>query len=373
MLDILILFLIYLANIILRPVELLIRNKFIKKAKMKYDNLKSLKIAITGSYGKTSVKHYLANVLKNKYLVSYSPKSYNTPLGISKFINSANLELDDYLVLEFGARRVGDIKELGKLFNINIAVITEIGLMHIDTFKTQKNIIDEKMSLIKYLDSDGFAILNYENEFIRNYQVNVLKFSYGFNHGDFRAKNIKISIYGSEFDLYIYDSFVERIKLNILGKQSILNVMPAIIMCYLKDISFGVLSELTSVSNRLSLRKMEDYYILDDAYNSNILGAKYALEVLRTHNGKRFIITPGFVEMNKEEEYLLIEYGREISKSVDVCILVKNSFTFKLKNYLLDNVMVFYVDDFKDGFNLFLKNKVNNSILLIENDLPDAY
>ena len=56
----------------------------------------------------------------------------------------------EFVVYEFGARRVGDIKELGKLFNINIAVVTEIGLMHIDTFKTQKNIIDEKMSLIKY-------------------------------------------------------------------------------------------------------------------------------------------------------------------------------------------------------------------------------
>lgn len=366
-------FFIYISNFINKPIEYFKNHKYLNRAKNKYDLSNGIKIAVTGSYGKTSVKNYLSEVLKNQYLVISSPKSYNTPLGLSKFINNNNLDMMEYIILEFGARRVKDIQELGKLYLVDIAVITEIGLMHIDTFKTQKNIINEKMSLLNYLKSDGFAILNYENEYIRNYPTSCQKYTYGFNYGDFLAKNIVLSIFSSEFDLYHKEEFIRHIKINLLGRQSILNIMPSIIMCYLNDIPLEFLSSVKSVSNRLSIRKIENYYILDDGYNSNLLGAKYALEVLRNHAGKKFIITPGFVEMNKEKEKLILEFSNQINLSVDICILVKNDFTKMLSSYLSDNIEVFFVRNFSEGFKVFLSKKTDNSILLIENDLPDAY
>jgi UDP-N-acetylmuramoyl-tripeptide--D-alanyl-D-alanine ligase len=118
---------------------------------------------------------------------------------------------------------------------------------------------------------------------------------------------------------------------------------------------------------------MGNYFILDDGYNSNILGATYALEVLKTHSGKKYIITPGFVEMNKEKELLVSLFSKEINNSCDVCILVKNEFTNLLGKYLSESIEVFYVNSFDEGFELFIANKPYNSILLIENDLPDAY
>lgn len=369
----LVLFFIYISNVINKPVEYLINKRYIKKAKDKYNASLGIKIGITGSYGKTSVKNYLSEMLKNKYLVLSTPKSYNTPLGISRFLNASNLEMIDYLILEFGARKVGDIKELGNIFPIDIAVITEIGIMHIDTFLSLENIINEKMSILNSLSLEGFAILNYENEYIRSYETTCKKYTYGFNYGDFLAKNISLSIYSTQFDLVYKDNVVKNIKLDLLGRQSILNIMPSIIMSYLLDIPLRNITDVKSVVNRLSLRKMGNYFILDDGYNSNILGATYALEVLKTHSGKKYIITPGFVEMNKEKELLVSLFSKEINNSCDVCILVKNEFTNLLGKYLSESIEVFYVNSFDEGFELFIANKPYNSILLIENDLPDAY
>ena len=90
----------------------MIGRYYIKKAQIKLSFSDSVKIAITGSYGKTSVKNYLAQTLQKNYLVHFTPKSYNTPLGIAKFVNETNLFMSDFFIYEFGARRLGDINEL---------------------------------------------------------------------------------------------------------------------------------------------------------------------------------------------------------------------------------------------------------------------
>lgn len=368
--DLLIPFVIMVADWINKPIELLINNLFVIKAKNKIKDINAVKIAITGSFGKTSVKNYINDTLKIKYIIKATPKSYNTPLGIAKFINGEDFTLSDFLVYEFGARRSGDIKELARNYAYDIAVITSIGKMHIDTFKNQRKIIEEKMSILNHLNKSGFAILNYENEYIRDFVSDVEKYTYGFTEGDFQARNIEISIFNSKFDLYINDVFTKNFCIKPLGKGAILNVLPAIILCYLYDVEYENIEKIESVKNRLSLRKLEDYYILDDAYNSNILGATYAFEVLSSHNGKRFIITPGFAEMNLIKEELAVEYGMSISDYTDCVILVKNDFTLMLNKYI-HNKEVHFVDSFKTGFELFLKLKEKNSILLIENDLME--
>ena len=368
LIDLLIPILVIFANFINKPIERCIGKFYIKKAKNKIKDSKAIKIAITGSYGKTSVKNYIANSLKNNYLVKSSPQSYNTPLGISKFINETNFTCVDFIIFEFGARRVGDILELRNLYDYDIAVVTGIGKMHIDTFKTQENIISEKMRLVENLDSGKIAILNYENSFIRDYKVSCNMYTYGFEYGDYQARNINLTIFNSTFDLYIKDKYIRSFTINPLGRSAILNFLPALIMCDLFDLDYSNVEIIDSVPNRLSLRIIDDYYILDDAYNSNILGAKYAIEVLKSFDGMKYIITPGFAEMDLISDELAIEYAKYIDETLDHAILVKNSFTSKLAMYI-QNTEISYVDSFKEGFNLFLNIKWNKSILLIENDL----
>ena len=365
LIDLFIPLLVVLANIINHPIEVLINKRYIKKAKRKIDNISAVKIAITGSYGKTSTKNYIADVLKNKYIVKETPKSYNTPLGIALFINKNKFHYSDFIIYEFGARKVGDIRELQQNYNYDIAIVTGIGKMHIDTFKTLENIIEEKMRLVS---NSKIVILNCENELIRNYPVDNDVYTYGFAYGKYQARNLKTDIFESEFDLYIDDKYIRSFKLNLIGKGAILNVLPVLILCDLYKVSYEYIEHLKAVENRLSSRKIDDYYILDDAYNSNILGAIYALEVLKTHNGKKYLITPGFAEMDLIEEELIEEYSNIINETADCVILVKNNFTIKLSEKIKIKE-VFFTESFKKGFNTFLENKEQNSIILIENDL----
>ena len=365
--DLIVLLIIILCDVINKPIEILIANYYLKKAQKKIEFIKSKKIAITGSFGKTSTKHYLRSVLKNKYLVKSSMKSYNTPLGLARFINSEEFNCVDFVIYEFGARRKGDIYELSKLFSYDIAIVTSIGNMHIDTFKNINNIIEEKMSICSYICESGFVVLNYENQYIRNYPLNKKKYTYGFMYGDYRAKNIKLSIFNSSFDLYINEEFVRNFNIKPLGRSAILNILPTIIFCDIYCIDYKYISKIEAVENRLSLRVIDNYYILDDAYNSNLEGAIYALEVLKTHEGSKFLITPGFVEMDLILEELAIKYAKEINYCCDMVFLVKNKFTLYMSKYI--DVNMIFVDTFKKGFELFLSMKDDGSILLIENDL----
>ena len=359
------------ADLLLLWPESIINKSYIKKAIKKSEEIRGVKIAITGSFGKTSTKNYLNDILSKKYLVKFSPSSYNTPLGIAKFLNNNNFSFCDFVIYEFGSKRFGDISTLGKYYEYDIAVITDIGFMHLDTFKNIENIIEEKMSILANLKNKGLAILNFENKYIREYAKNCNYISYGFNYGNYQARNIDVSIDGSSFDLYINDLFYQRITIKPLGRQAILNIMPSIILAIKYNIDFNFISHINEVKHRLSIKKIDNYVILDDAYNANLNGALYALEVMKSYKGKKFIITPGFVEMRSINLYLCEKFSEGINQCVDICILENNSFTRRLKKYI--NIECFFVKNFKEGYNLFLNMLEDNSILLIENDLPDFY
>ena len=135
--------------------------KYIKEAKNKTFSYMGNIIAITGSAGKTSTKHLLNQALNLYKPTSSTPKSFNTPLGISMFLNNTNVNMYDNLVLEFGISKVNDMFKLKELVPPNIAFITDIGYMHMETFKDINILIKEKLSI---LDGTYKAVVNYDKK-----------------------------------------------------------------------------------------------------------------------------------------------------------------------------------------------------------------
>src|SRR5690606_7307390 len=133
-----------LSHIVIWPLEYLIQLYYVKKASQKIKMIDAKKIAITGSFGKTSTKSILYHLLKDKFITKMSPKSYNTLMGISLMINNDATYSDEVLILEMGATHTGDIQKLVNLTNPHYAIITDIGPQHLETFKTIENIINEK-------------------------------------------------------------------------------------------------------------------------------------------------------------------------------------------------------------------------------------
>ena len=142
------------------PVETAIQEGFKRDARQKLRERPDLTtIGITGSYGKTSTKFILAELLKQRYSVLATPGSYNTPMGLSLVVNQKLKREHQMLVLEYGIRHPGDMPELGEVARPNVAVVTTVGLAHLETMGSQENIAREKGALLDLLPPDGVAVL----------------------------------------------------------------------------------------------------------------------------------------------------------------------------------------------------------------------
>lgn len=368
-------FLLIIPLVINYPIDKAINKKYLKNSKIKYDSFKGYRLAVTGSYGKTSTKNLINDVLKNKLVGSCSYKSYNTVLGISRYINDIPLEIYDYILLEFGASHVGDIRELTTIYPIDIACVTEIGYMHLDTFKSIDNIILEKMSICH---NAKVCILNYENEYIRNYAVdNVV--SYGFNYGDYRASDVSLDLDGSSFKLFYKGVFIDDFFIPLLGNHQVLNSLCAIAVARYLNIDYEdikkSLLDVKGVEHRLNLIKYDNYQLLDDSYNANIKGSIYALDVLGKISNYGVLITPGFVENTKVLNSLYERFAKKIMDVKPIVIFSNDYQTKYLQKILRDNDYEFIIrDSFKDAFEYFKLNYGDHFYtVLVENDLPDNY
>ena len=154
-------FLVVVANILMYPLELLIREVYIYLAKQqlkRYDHL--IKIGITGSYGKTSTKYILDTLLSEKYNVLITPHSYNTPMGIVKVLRNMLQPNHQIFIAEMGATYVGDINYMCRFVKPKYGIITNVGNQHMETFGTIENVMKTKLELAENIPDDGFCVFN---------------------------------------------------------------------------------------------------------------------------------------------------------------------------------------------------------------------
>ena len=156
------------------PIENKIKNNFVKKAQKKLDDINCKVVAITGSFGKTSTKNVLYQILKQEFEVTASPKSFNTPMGVCKTILENLKETDDFLILEFGARAKGDIQQLAKMVPVDFGIITPIGNCHLETFGSVQNIEDTKFELCN--EVKDAVIFNGASKSTKNLFNNALRY-----------------------------------------------------------------------------------------------------------------------------------------------------------------------------------------------------
>ena len=381
---------IYFANLINHPVERIVYHHFERLAKNKLKSMNNLKvIGITGSYGKTSSKNILNDILKIKFNCLATPKSINTFNGLMITINNKLSKLDDVFIAEMGAYVKGEINGLCKLVNPKYGIITSIGTAHLETFGSEQNIIDGKMELIEYLPSDGIGVLNKDDLKQKNYKIknkNKCKIVWiGIDNKDVdvRASNIKCDNKGTSFTVKFKDlEKTYAFETKLLGKHNVYNILASIALGYEFGISIKNLQQAVKkvkpVEHRLELKKLGEFYQIDDAYNSNPVGAKNALDVLNLMKGTKVVVTPGMVELGEKEEEYNREFGRQISEVADKVILIGEKQTKSIKAGLVDKKFnednIYVLNDVRDAYILINKFKEKEDLYaLFENDLPDTY
>lgn len=380
---------IVLANDISIPIENKINKRFYYEAMNKIKDLKNItSIGITGSYGKTSTKFFMYEILKIKYNVLKTPESYNTPMGISKVINNELTDEHEIFIAELGATHIGDISEVAILTSPKIGVITSIGPCHLETFKSIDNIMRTKYELIEALPDEGVAVFNYDNEHIKKLADKTFKekILYGIDNiedVDIFATDISTDEKGSKFTLCIDKLGVIECSTKLLGKHNISNILAGVSVAYTLGMSLEQIKEgiknIESVPHRLELiNPGTGVLVIDDAFNSNPDGAKAALEVLDSFSTRRkIIVTPGMIELGDIENIEHEKFGRDIAKICDIAILVGKNRTKSIKKGIeeigfdLKNLHV--VNSLDEATKLLSSITRVNDVVLFENDLPDIY
>lgn len=369
------------------PVEKLVGHYYKTKAKNKLKSMNNLKvIGITGSYGKTSSKNILNDILNIKYNSMPTPKNYNTPFGLMITINNYLDKFTDVFIAEMGACQEYDIDELCKLVRPKYGIITKIGIAHLATFGSREKIQKTKFELIENLPKDGVGILNGDDEWQRNYKIkNNCKIKWiGIDSSDVDVRGVDISLSpeGTKFNVIIKgDNKKYEFHTKLLGYANIYNILAGIALglefgMTIEQLKAGV-SKVKAVEHRLELKKQGDITIIDDAYNSNPDGAKMALDVLKMMPGKHIVVTPGMIELGKEEYIKNKEFGMQIADSADEVILVGKEKTkpiyegLKEKKFKEDKIHI--INDVLIAFDLIQKLKEKETYVLLENDLPDIF
>lgn len=386
--DMLLNFVIMLVVIINKPAEKMVYLSYKTKAVNKLKGMNNLKvIGITGSYGKTSSKNILSDILNVKYSALPSPKNFNTPYGLIITVNNHLDKFDDILIAEMGAYKVGEIKDLCDLVRPKYGILTKIGTAHIEIFGSQENIQKGKFELIESLPSDGIGVLNGDDELQVNYKLKnnckIIWIGIDNKDVDVRALDIKTSNKGTTFNvIFKGDKTKYEFTTRLLGYNNIYNILASLALSKEFGLTVDQMKKAVlgarSVEHRLELRPAGNITYIDDSYNSNPVGSKMALEVLKDMPGLRIVMTPGMVELGDKSYELNKKFGTYMKDSCDVVILVGEKITKPIKDGLkevkFNDKNIYVVKSTKEAFNL-VKSLSNGkeSYCLIENDLPDIY
>ena len=382
-------FVVFIAMLINMPIEKCVYLYYKTKAQRKLKSMTNLKIiGITGSYGKTSSKNILSDILNIKYNALPTPRNLNTFNGLIMTVNNHMDKFNDIFIAEMGAYVRGEIGRLCKLIKPKYGILTRIGTAHLESFGSQENIQRGKFELIESLPSDGFGVLNGDDPLQVSYKlknkVRTIWIGIDNEDVDVRAVNIKCTNKGTNFDvIFKGDKNKYHFETKLLGNHNVYNILAAI-AC---GKEFGIDNEdlqkavagVRPVEHRLELKKLGNFYMIDDAYNSNPVGAKSAVDVLDMMPGTKVVVTPGMIELGDKEDEYNKEFGRQIARSkTDYVVLIGEKKTKPIKEGLLeekfdkDKIIVF--NDVREAYPFIGTLSVKDEVYaLFENDLPDTY
>ncbi len=372
-----------LAFLLLTPVEKAINRGYYNDAVRILRSMPDLKIvAITGSYGKTSTKHYLYRILSEKYNVLMTPGSFNTTLGVIRTIREQLKPYHEVFIVEMGAKQVGDIREICDLVHPSIGIVTAVGEQHLESFGSIENVQRTKFELVDALPADGFAVLNDDFKYIREREVSNVKTARYGKGAEFEVVSTEYDASGTRFRAEGRDGWSIELHTQLVGKYNLTNTLAGCLVArHLgltnEQIAIAV-ADIRQVEHRLSIRQAGGLTIIDDAFNSNPHGSAMAMEVLAEFKGgKRIVITPGMIELGDKQYNYNRVLGRNMARSCDYAIVVgefnREAIVEGLRDEAFSAERIIEVDTFNQATVRLREIAAVGDTVLYENDLPDTF
>jgi UDP-N-acetylmuramoyl-tripeptide--D-alanyl-D-alanine ligase len=383
--------LLFAADRIVKPVQALDNRRFVQRAVRKLEEISPLVIGITGSFGKTTTKACVAEVAELRGPAYATPASYNTYLGVVRAINEGLTSKHRAFIAEMGAYRLGDVAELCELVHPTIGVLTAIGPAHLERFGSLDAIEQAKGELAEALPADGFYVTTADDErclrtVARTPAKPVLFSVAGAPEAEIVAHSISMSEGTTRFVLERRGARPEAVTVRsrLLGRHNVANLCAAAAVGTSLDLPLEAigraLARVSPPAHRLSpiLNRQAGIVVIDDAYNSNPVGAAAALEVLASHQAeRRVLVTPGMVELGEREDEENERFGTHAAEVCDLVVLVgeerSRPILAGLSAAAFPDSQIHVVANASEAEALLAKTTRRGDVVLFENDLPDLY
>ncbi|MDP9181492.1 MAG: Mur ligase family protein [Actinomycetota bacterium] len=369
--------LIDLALLLVRPVEQRLSRTFLEQAKQRVTRVRPTVVAITGSYGKTTTKSYLAHLLSQTHTVLASPASFNNAMGLSRAVNEGLVPGTEVFIAEMGTYGPGEIRGLCAVFPPDIAVITAIGEVHLQRMRTRERVLTAKAEIT---EKARVVVLNVDDDLLHGLADSLVA----------QGKEvIRCSVNDPTVDVAIVSGKV-RVRGAALGAAHLPpSVHPLNAACAMgAALALGDepkalvkrLKSLPTVAHRLEpLEQPGGSWILDDTYNSNPVGAAEAVRraaaLAETSGGRVHVVTPGMVELGEvqaERNEALARAVRDAGAASLVVVGRTNAAALR-KGASGGSTEVLDVPTRDDARDLVMQRSRAGDVVLFENDLPDHY
>lgn len=291
----------------LEPFIVFLKNRIFKKAKQKRAQFKDLLvIGITGSYGKTSTKNFLALILSHKYKVLKTKGNINVDIGIANFVLKKLKKKHKIFICEMGAYRKGEIKKICDIIKPNIGIVTGVNEQHLALFGSMENLLSAEggIELIESLSEDGIAFFNAKNK----YCVDLYE----------KTKGIKKFLYGQEVSIVGLE--------NIEGAKMVA-----------KELGMSeqeIEQAVVKIKNKfpgIRIKKNNNLTIINATYSTNPTGVIAHLDYIKNWQGKKIIIMPCLIELGPASKRVHQEIGKRINQVCDLAIITTKDYFNEIK------------------------------------------
>lgn len=355
------------------------QGKRLEAAEATFSQHPGIKIAVAGSYGKTTMKNMLATVVAEGKKVGVTPGNLNTPLGLAEFAKQLDGD-EEVLIFELGESHAGDIRQLAEMVRPNFGIITGVNEAHLETLGSLEAATATIFELVDFL-GPGFVVGNAESQPVKDNADKKMKLYDSRGINGWKVSSVKTDINGTSFNL---KKGKKNIKVDtvLLGRHQIgplsavadladsLGLKP-------KQIEAGI-AKIEAVDHRFKPYELAGAIIIDDTYNGNPDGIKTGIDFVGSVKGfkRKIFVTPGLVDTAEQKAKLHRDIGRQAAKVFDEIFVIKNSNAPYIKQGAEKAKFKGSFAEIEDplGFYQNLESMVaSGDLVLLQNDLPDNY
>ncbi len=349
------------------------------RAKQKLQSISATKIAVLGSYGKTSMKELLLTVLSEGMTVAATPGNKNVLVSHARWVNSDVVGNEDVLIFEYGEAEPGDIAQLASFSKPTMAVVTGLAPAHLDYYPTLESVADDFASIAEIVSPDQ-VLCNDVSRLLTNKMNGVVLYDETGADG-WAVSQIKVSFDGTSF-VMSKGKHKLRLRSGLLGAHQVGPIVAAVVIAKKLGLSdeqvVSGVAKTKPYEHRMEPRHLYGAWIIDDAYNGNIEGMKAGLALLKALPAvRRVYVTPGLVDQGIETERVHIELGRRIGEaSPDKVVLMQNSVAQFIKTGLTESEFDGEVQVETDPlayYNSLDQQVAAGDVVMLQNDWPDSY